>query len=73
MVSACVLVQVDPGRGDALKAIKKLKGVKRAFVTFGRWDLVAEVDVADVKTLGELALKVNGLRGVRASETLVGF
>jgi hypothetical protein len=33
----------------------------------------AEVDVADIKALGELALKVNGLRGVKANETVVGF
>ena len=74
MVSACILVQYQSGRGrDALKAVKKVKGVKRAFITFGRWDVVAEVEVPDLKTLGAIALKVNGLRGVRASETLVGL
>ena len=56
-----------------MKAVKKVKGVQRAFNTFGRWDVVAEVEVPDVKSLGEAAHKIHGLRGVRASETLVGF
>jgi len=58
---------------DVAEEVKKLEGVKKAFGVHGRWDAVAEVQVADIKALGELALKINGLRGVKANETLVGF
>jgi len=58
---------------DVAEEVKKLEGVKKAFGVHGRWDAVAEVEVADIKALGELALKINGLRGVKANETLVGF
>jgi len=56
-----------------LAALKKVRGVKRAFPTTGRWDLVAEVEAADTKALGETSMKIHALLGVRATETLVGF
>jgi DNA-binding Lrp family transcriptional regulator len=68
------LISCEAGKSkDIAEEVKKLKGVKKAFGVHGRWDAVAEVDVADIKALGELALKVNGLRGVKANETLVGI
>jgi DNA-binding Lrp family transcriptional regulator len=74
LVFACVLISCVAGKSkDVAEEVKKLKGVKKAFGVHGRWDAVAEVDVADIKALGELALKVNGLRGVKANETLVGI
>ena len=74
MVFACVLISCEAGKfKDVSEEVKKLQGVKRAFGVHGRWDAVAEVEVADINALGELALKVNGLRGVKANETLVGF
>lgn len=74
MVFACVLIGCEAGKfKDVAEEVKKLEGVKKAFGVHGRWDAVAEVQVADIKALGELALKINGLRGVKANETLVGF
>ena len=74
MVFACILVCCEAGKfKDVAEEVKKFEGVKKAFSVHGRWDAVAEVDVADIKALGELALKINGLRGVKANETLVGI
>jgi DNA-binding Lrp family transcriptional regulator len=78
LVFACVLISCESGKSkDIAEEVKKLKGirgeVKKAFSVHGHWDAVAEVDIADIKALGELALKVNGLRGVKANETLVGI
>lgn len=78
MVFACVLISCEAGKSkDVAEKVKKLKGirgeVKKAFSVHGRWDAVAEIEVADIKALGELALKINGLLGVKANETLVGF
>ena len=74
LVFACVLISCEAGKfKDVAVELRKLEGVKKAFGVHGRWDAVAEVEVADLKALGELALKVNGLQGVKANETLVGF
>lgn len=74
MVFACVLICCEAGKfKDVAEEVKKLEGVKNALGVHGRWDAVAEVEVADIKALGELALKMNGLAGVKANETLVGF
>jgi len=72
MVSACILICCEPGKySDVAKKIRGLKGVVRAFSTSGRWDVVAEIKATDMKALTDVALKINGLTGIRATETLV--
>lgn len=72
MVSACILICCEPGKyPDVAKKIKEIKGVARAFSANGRWDVIAEVEVGDMKALTEVALRINGLASVRATETLV--
>ncbi len=74
MVVACVLVCCEAGKfKEVVEELKRIEGVKRAFGVHGRWDAVAEVEVADLKALGEVVLKLHGLLGVRAMETLVSF
>ena len=58
---------------SVVEEVKKAKGVKRAFSVHGRWDVVAEVEAADIRTLGEVVMKLHGVSGVKATETLVGF
>ena len=74
MVKACILVTTKPGEAHAVpKRLKRLKGVRRAFSTVGRWDAVVETDVMDLEELGQLAFKVSSTSGIKATETLVGF
>ena len=74
MVLACILVCCEPGKfKEVIGELKKIEGVKRAFDVHGRWDVVVEIEVADIKALGEAALKIHGLPGVRATETLISF
>lgn len=74
MVVACMLICCQAGKYKEVAAeLGKMEGVKRVFGVHGRWDVVAEVEVADLKALGEMALKLHGLPGVRATETLVSF
>lgn len=74
MVNACTLISCKAGKYEKVASeLKKLDGVKKAFGVHGKWDVVAEVEVADMKALGDLALRINGLDGVAASETLIGF
>ena len=73
-MKACVLVKTDAGaHTNVAKQIRKHKGVKAAFSVMGRTDVVASVDVKDLKALSELDLKIAGIRGVNATETLVGW
>jgi DNA-binding Lrp family transcriptional regulator len=72
MVLACILICCGPGKHlDVAKKVKEVKGVAKAFSASGRWDAIAEVEVGDMKALTEAALRINGLPGVRATETLV--
>jgi len=74
MVVACILVCCQAGKfKEVATELKKMKGVKRAFGVHGRWDAVAEIEVADLKALGQAVLKLHGLPGVRATETLISF
>jgi len=74
MVLGCVLLCCESGKiKNVVEEVKKAKGVKRAFSVHGRWDVVAEVEAADIKALGEMVMKLHGISGVKATETLVGF
>ena len=74
MVLACILVCCQAGKyKDVAAELRKATGVKRAFGVHGRWDVVAEIEVADLKTLSETVLKLHGLPGVRATETLISL
>ncbi|MEM2987149.1 MAG: Lrp/AsnC ligand binding domain-containing protein [Nitrososphaerota archaeon] len=74
MVVACILICCEAGKyKDVVSDIKKTKGVKRVFGVHGRWDVVVEVEAPDLKALGEISLKLHGLEGVRATETLISF
>lgn len=78
MVSACVLIRCEAGKtpdvASLLAVAQKIggfKGVKTAFLVFGRWDVVVELEAADIETLTATVLKINGLSGVKDTETLV--
>lgn len=73
MVSACVLICCEGGKsGEILEKIKAIEGVEKAFRVLGRWDIVVDVEAADMGALKDASLRINGLDGVRATETLVG-
>lgn len=72
MVNACILMRTERGRSDDVVAkVKQLEGVKVAFPTFGRYDVVVDVEVDDFKSLGQLVQKISRLSGVVFTETLV--
>ncbi len=72
MVLACILINCKKGEfPNIVEQIKGFEGVKSAFSTPGRWDIVVEVETTDLKGLTDISLKINGLGGVRSTETLV--
>lgn len=72
MVLACVLVCCEAGKYPAVaNAVKGIEGVKLAFSAIGRWDVIAEIEAVDLKGLSDIALKINGLPGIKCAETLI--
>ena len=72
MINACILVKTTPTQTDeVLKSVTRISGVRKAFVAFGRYDLVAFVSSNDYSGITKLTSQVNLITGVRSTETLV--
>jgi DNA-binding Lrp family transcriptional regulator len=73
-MKACLLVKTQPAKYDQVKKkVGEMKGIKVVFTVLGRTDVVADADVANLKDLSALALKIGSIDGVFATETLVGL
>jgi len=71
MLNACILLKIVPIKANAiLSAVKEIGGVRKAYFTYGRFDIAVFVDVADYKELREVTTKINGIEGIRSTETL---
>jgi DNA-binding Lrp family transcriptional regulator len=71
-LSACILIKTVPLQTDAvLERTKSLKGVRKAFPAYGRYDVVAFVESSGYPEVRKLTGGINSLRGVRSTETLV--
>ena len=71
MLNACILLKILPLKANAiLSAVKEISGVRKAYFTYGRFDIAVFVDVADYKELRAVTTKINGVKGIRSTETL---
>jgi DNA-binding Lrp family transcriptional regulator len=71
-LNACILVKTTPTHTDGvLDAVRKLTGVKKAYIAYGRYDLIAFATATDYPGIRKLTSLVNSLAGVRSTETLV--
>ncbi len=71
MLEACVLIKTVPTRvEEILTSIKARNEVKKAYIVYGRWDIVAFIEISDYKQLKFLTSEINSLKGVRSTETL---
>ena len=71
MLNACILLKIVPLKANAiLSAVKAISGVRKAYFTYGRFDVAVFVDVADYKELRAVTTKINGVEGIRSTETL---
>lgn len=60
-----------PTRADAiLAAVHKVEGVRKAYFTYGRFDIAAFLEVEDYKSLKRKTSQINSFEGVRSTETL---
>ena len=73
MVDAIVLLCVIPGEEHQVKtALLQLEEVKSCRITFGEYDLCAEVQTPKIKALGSLMTKqIRQIQGVTKSITLI--
>ncbi len=72
-MKACVLIKVTPGKhNEVVSSMRRLGGVKMAFSTLGRQDVVAHIEAADARQLAVLASQIQALPQVRGTETLIG-
>ena len=70
-MNACILLKIVPLKANAiLSAVKEISGVRKAYFTYGRFDIAVFVDVADYKELRAVTTKINGVEGIRSTETL---
>jgi len=71
-LNACILIKTTPLQTEpVLLKTKALKGVRKAFLAYGRYDLVAFVRVDGYPEIRALTSEINSAQGVRSTETLV--
>jgi uncharacterized protein with GYD domain len=71
IMNACVLLKVIPTKAEAvLESIRKVDGVRKAFFTYGRFDIVVFLEVKDYAELRKATTAINSINGVRSTETL---
>jgi len=70
-VDACILLKVVPTEADIiLDSVRKVDGVRKAYFTYGVFDLAVFVEVEDYKQLREITTQINCIEGIRSTETL---
>jgi uncharacterized protein with GYD domain len=71
LISACVLIRAERGKFDEVaKNLKQIPEVKSAFSVLGRYDIVADFEAPNAKTLAHSIVMANRLSGVVFTETL---
>ena len=72
MLSVCVLIRTLHGKdSDVVKNLSQLEGVQRIFSVLGRFDVVVDLVVTDLKELGNIVMRMGGFYGVVFTETLI--
>ncbi len=72
MLSACVLIRTMHGKFDEVSSlIRQMKGVRRIFPVLGRFDVVVDLEAADLTELNTTVLRLGSFVGVVFTETLV--
>jgi DNA-binding Lrp family transcriptional regulator len=70
---AYVFLYITPGSVESVvRAIGRIRGVKMAHCCWGRPDVIAFVEAASPRALGQLVLqRIQRVRGVEATDTRV--
>jgi uncharacterized protein with GYD domain len=72
ILKACVLVRARPGEHYRVAdTIASFEGVRSAFAVMGSTDVVARIEVKNMKALTALGIQIGNLPDVVTTETLV--
>jgi len=73
-LEAYILINTEPGMIWAVaEATLKIEGVKMAHAVTGQFDAVAYVEFLKMEDLGKIIEKIQRLRGVRRTQTLIAI
>ncbi len=71
-MQACILVRASPGKvRNVLNNVKKVENVVKVFPVYGRYDVVVFVEAPNLESIIGTSEKVNALKGVKSTETLI--
>ncbi len=71
-LNCCILIKTTPLEADdVLKKSRKIKGVRKAFLGYGRYDIVAFGEAPSYPEIRKISELINEIGGVRSTETLV--
>lgn len=71
-LNTCILIKTRPTLTDeVLEKTRKLSGIRKAFVAYGRYDLLAFAFAPDYSGIRELSSAIDAIDGVRSTESLV--
>jgi len=73
-LEAYVLIDSEPGMiWEVAETMRKIKGVKMAHAVTGQFDSIAYVEFTKMDDLGKIIEKVQRLKGVRRTQTLIAI
>jgi len=73
-MEAYVLIDTEPGViWDVAEAVRKIKGVKASHAVAGQYDSIAYVEFTKMDELGKIIEKIQQLKGVRRTQTLIAI
>ncbi|MCP8307217.1 MAG: Lrp/AsnC ligand binding domain-containing protein [archaeon] len=71
MINGLMLIKATATASPSIvEEAKKIKGVKDAYMVFGRFDVVIFIEAEDFLKLKDLAKKISSLQGIKSTETL---
>ena len=71
-LNTCILIKTTPLEADdVLLKTKKIKGVRKAFLGYGRYDIIAFGEAPGYPEMRKISELINEISGVRSTETLV--
>ena len=73
LTRAIILFTTLPGKEREVRdAVSQIPGVSRAWVTFGEFDVIAEVESTSIEALGQLVReKIRNIPGIKKTSTLI--
>lgn len=73
-LEAYILLNAEPGMiWEVAEATLKIEGVRKAHAVTGQFDAVVYVEFPKMEDLGGIIEKIQQLRGVRGTQTLIAI